>query len=153
MKMHISTLTPDAPEELANLIEVFKEVFGTDYDSPATSDHLRKILSKDSFYAIVAREEEKIVGGLTVHILDQYYSNKPIAYIYDLAVLVEYQRQGIGSSLIEFAKEHSRNLGCEEMFVQVEKVDFFALDFYRTTDVSEEDAVVHFTYYLKNGKN
>lgn len=148
MKIEISTLDSRATTDMIHLIEVFKEVFGTEYDTPATTDHLQKLLSKDSFYAVVARERKKIVGGLIIHILDQYYSNKPVGYIYDLAVLVEYQRQGIGSRLIEFTREHCRNLDCEEIFVQVEKVDFFALDFYRSTRVSEEDAVVHFTYDL-----
>lgn len=47
-------------------------------------EHWQQLLQKDNFFAVVAKVDHQIVGGLTVYVLDQYYSEKPLAYIYDL---------------------------------------------------------------------
>lgn len=71
---------------------------------------------------------------------------KPIAHIYDLAVSTSYQRKGIGSKLIAFANEYCKQSGFEEVFVQAEKDDDYAIDFYRSTKPAEELEAVHFSY-------
>lgn len=68
-----------------------------------------------------------------------------MAYSYDMAVLTAYQRKGIGRKLVEFANEYCRGRGFKEVFVQADKVDDYALDFYRTTSLSAEKAVAIFT--------
>lgn len=88
------------------------------------------------------------MGGLTVYILDQYYSKKPLAYIYDLAVLKEFQRKGIGKQLIKHVVEYCAENGFEEAFVQADRADAYALDFYRLTNPTSEQDVVHFNYFL-----
>lgn len=98
--------------------------------------------------AVTAKCEQKVIAGLTVYVLDQYYSEKPLAYIYDLAVLNEYQRMGVGRKLIAFIRELCRQKGFEEVFVQADKVDDYAIDFYRSTQPTDEEQVVHFYYKL-----
>jgi len=88
------------------------------------------------------------VGGLTGYRLDPYYSEKPLAYIYDLAVKKERQRQGIGKKLIEEVTQYFANEGFEEVFVQADKEDDYALDFYRSTVPTEEEDVSHFYYRI-----
>jgi aminoglycoside 3-N-acetyltransferase I len=83
-------------------------------------------------------------------VLDQYYSTKPLAYLYDLAVLTEYQRKGVGRKLIEFTNNYCRQEGFKEVFVQADKMDDYALDFYRSTNPTLEEQVVHFSYIFKN---
>jgi aminoglycoside 3-N-acetyltransferase I len=92
--------------------------------------------------------EQKIIAGLTVYVLDLYYSEKPLAYIYDLAVLPEYQRIGVGKKLVGFTNEYCRQKGFEEVFVQADKADIHALDFYRSTGPTNEEPVIHFYYKL-----
>lgn len=92
----------------------------------------------------------KIVGGLSVYILEQYYSKKPLAYLYDLAVLKEFQRKGVGRKLMEFVTRYCRQKGIEEVFVQADKADEYAIEFYRSTKPTNEEQVVHFTYRLSN---
>lgn len=135
-------------DELNDLISVFEEVFEMEVFERPGKTHLQKLLSGGNFFAIVAQVENKIIAGLTVYVLDQYYSEKPLAYIYDLAVIKEYQRKGIGKMLMEYTKEYCMQKGFEEIFVQADKIDDYAIDFYRSTNPTNEEEVVHFYYKL-----
>lgn len=147
-EVDIQVVKSDDLETLNQLISVFEEVFEMKNFKRPTTGHLLKLLRKETFFAVVAKVRNRVVGGLTVYILDQYYSERPLAYIYDLAVLTDYQRKGIGRSLIEFTKECGKRRGFEEVFVQADKVDEHAVKFYRSTRVTEEEQVIHFYYTL-----
>ncbi len=144
----IKILQPDRLQELNELISVFENVFEMRGFHRPSQTHLQNLLNKNNFFAVIAKTENKIIGGLTVYVLDQYYSEKPLAYIYDLAVLAEYQRKGVGRSLIKFTNEFCRRKGFEEVFVQADKIDDYAVDFYRSTKPTDEEQVLHFYYKL-----
>jgi len=138
----------DAPEELDELISVFETVFGMEDLQRPDKAHLQSLLSSNHFFAVVASADDRIIAGLTVYLLDQYYSKKALAYVFDLAVLPAYQRKGVGKKLMEFTNRYCRQKGCEEVFVQADKVDEHALEFYRSTQAANEEQVVHFSYTL-----
>ncbi|MDN5215830.1 GNAT family N-acetyltransferase [Fulvivirgaceae bacterium BMA12] len=137
-------------DKFIEVIRLFEDVFEMKNFSLPETSHLQNLLKKESFFAFVASDNEKVVGGLTVYVLDQYYSVKPLAYIFDLAVDTKYQRQGIGRKLIAAVNNYCHEKGFEEVFVQADKVDDYAIDFYRSTRPTEEEQVVHF-YYMLNG--
>ena len=91
--------------------------------------------------------EGRVAGGLTSYLLQQYYSQSPLVYIYDLAVKTELQRKGIGKMLISGIAEYCKERGVAEVFVQADEADDYALDFYRSTGGIAEK-VVHFVYPL-----
>lgn len=130
------------------LISVFEVVFEMRNLNRPDSVHLQKLLEKENFFAITALNNNKVIAGLTVYILEQYYSEKPLAYLYDLAVLTEFQRKGIGRQLIRFTNEYCRQRGFEEIFVEADKTDSYAIDFYRLTNPTAEEQVIHFSYLL-----
>ncbi len=109
--------------------------------------HLQKLLEDKTFFIFVAIDQGKVVGGLTAYTLEQYYSEKRLAYIFDLAVLTRFQRQGIGQSLIQEFNSFCKNLGYEEVFVQADRVDDHAIEFYKKTNGILND-VIHFDYPL-----
>lgn len=148
MEIEIQILKTNDIDKLKELISVFESVFEMEKFNRPSETHLQELLEKQTFFAVIALAENKVVAGLTVYVLDQYYSEKPLAYIYDLAVLTEYQRKGIGKSLIEFTNKYCRQKGFEEAFVQAEKVDKHAIDFYHTTKPTNEEEVVYFAYKL-----
>ncbi len=150
MKTEIEILTSNDIDKLDELISVFENVFKMENFRRPTKIHIQKLLTRDNFLAVIAKTENKIIGGLTVYLLDQYYSERPLAYLYDLAVVTEYQRKGIGKKLLEFMIEYCRNQGFEELFVQADKADGYALDFYRLTKPKREEQVVQFSYVLTN---
>ncbi len=148
MKTDIQIVAENGVDELLELLRVFREVFEMDkFESPGKS-YLEKLVRDKRCWAVVAKVNGKVIGGLTMYILPQYYSAKPLAYIYDLAVLTAYQRQGVGRQLIDFVKTYCREFGIDEFFVQAEKVDDHAVDFYRKTGPTEELEAVHFSYTL-----
>lgn len=47
-----------------------------------------------------------------------------------------------------FTNDYCRREGFEEIFVQADKVDDYAIDFYRSTNPTTEQQVVQFSYVL-----
>ncbi|WP_375578279.1 GNAT family N-acetyltransferase [Marivirga tractuosa] len=146
METEIQIIQANRIDDLLALISVFEDVFEMEKFVVPSQTHLQKLLNNEHFLAVVAKSNEKVIAGLTVYVLDQYYSERPIAHIYDLAVSTSYQRKGIGSKLIAFANEYCKQSGFEEVFVQAEKDDDYAIDFYRSTKPAEELEAVHFSY-------
>ena len=69
------------------MLDVFEDVFEIKNFEYPSMKHLEELLQKDDFFVFVAVSEAKIVGGLTVYSLTQYYSEAPLVYVYDVAVL------------------------------------------------------------------
>lgn len=129
-----------------DLIDLFADVFEMKEFRLPTSEYLRDLLAKKDFHVFVTLEKDAVIGGLTAYTLNQYYSMRPLAYLYDLAISTLYQRKGLGKELIETATNYFRQRGYGEVFVQAHKTDKYAIDFYRQTNPSDEEDVSHFTY-------
>jgi ribosomal protein S18 acetylase RimI-like enzyme len=130
------------------LIRVFEEVFEMKEFRLPGEKYLQQLLEKDGFFVFVALRNEQVVGGLTAYTLEQYYSERPLVYIYDLAVLNQYQRQGIGKMLMNGITSYCKGIGVEEVFVQADQPDEHAIEFYHATGGIAEQ-VVHFYYPLQ----
>jgi aminoglycoside 3-N-acetyltransferase I len=146
--IQVSVLKPGQTDQFIRLVRLFENVFEMkDFQMPA-EEHLSGVLGNPDFRAFIALNGNRLAGGATVYILHKYYSVKPLAYIYDLAVSPEFQRQGIGGKIIEFIRQYCQENGMEELFVQADEVDGYALTFYRSTNPTEEEKVRHFYYLL-----
>ena len=152
MNVSIEKLTPNDLEKFIQVIQLFENVFEMKDFSIPDFDHLQKLLNRNDFFVFIAKDGNSVIGALTAYVLEQYYSAKPLAYIFDLAVDPKNQRQGIGKKLITTVNKYCAKNGFEEVFVQADKVDDYALDFYRSTKPSEEEQVVHFYYSLAERK-
>ena len=139
-------------EKFVGVIRLFEDVFEMENFSIPESHHLQRLLSKSDFFVFAALHDNKVIGGLTAYVLEQYYSEKPLAYIFDLAVDTKYQRQGIGKKLVAAMNNYCKEKGFEEVFVQADKVEDYAIGFYRSTKPTEEEQVVHFYYTLNKMK-
>ncbi|MDQ4141666.1 MAG: GNAT family N-acetyltransferase, partial [Bacteroidota bacterium] len=123
MEVEIKKLNSQDLDTFIELIRVFEEVFEMKNFILPDVKHLQQLLAKDSFFVFVALVNNKVVGGLTTYTLQQYYSILPLVYIYDLAVLTNYQRQGIGKMLIASLNVYCKEIGVQEVFVQADEVD------------------------------
>lgn len=146
METEIQIIQANQLDDLKVLIAVFEDVFEMEKFAIPSDTHLLKLLNNKHFFAVVAKHENKVIAGLTAYVLEQYYAEKPVAYIHDLAVMTLYQRKGIGRKLITFTNDHCRKRGFEEVFVQAETEDDYAVNFYRSTRPTEELEAVHFSY-------
>jgi aminoglycoside 3-N-acetyltransferase I len=149
MKPDIKKLNHDEVSDFSDLIDIFKEVFENDEPTPG-DEHLSKLLSDPSFLVFVVRLNDKVVGGLTIYILQRYYGAKPSAYIYDVGIQPAFQGQGFGKSLMAAVCEYCRANGFEEAYVEAESNDLEAVEFYRKTTFNSEMNATHFTYRFGN---
>lgn len=147
MEVEIKRLEKQEIDLFKELLVLFEDVFEMENFSMPTDTHLRKVLKDHSFAAFVAISDNKLVGGLTSYIIEQYYSTSPLVYIYDLAIKTDFQRQGIGKMLMAAILTYGKEIGAEEVFVQADNIDHHALEFYKSTGGNAEK-VVHFTYPL-----
>lgn len=149
MNIEFRKLQPDELDLFVELVSLFEEVFEMEEFRMPPRAHLQDLLNERSFHVFVAISDRKeVLGGLTAYTLQQYYASKPLVYIYDLAVDSRHQRKGIGTELISAITSFCKAKGVQEVFVQADRVDDHAVDFYRKTGATEED-VIHFYYDLQ----
>ncbi|MGV3507882.1 MAG: GNAT family N-acetyltransferase [Sphingobacteriaceae bacterium] len=148
MNYEITKLGAQHLNRFQELIYVFEDVFEMENFKMPSNNHLQLLLNSSHFMAFVAISNNQVVGGLTAYMLQQYYSTSPLVYVYDLAVKTDLQRQGIGKALMLAINNHCQEIGVEEVFVQADEADGYALDFYKSTGGTPEK-VVHFCYPLK----
>lgn len=153
MNLEIAKLTQNDIDDFCCLIRVFEEVFEWDNFVFPVKIHLQKVLASPMFMVFVAKADKQLAGGLTAYVLDSYNAEKPSAYIYDLAVLGSFQRQGIGKSLIITLNNYCKKNGFKEVYVQADIVDNHAVEFYRSTPISSELQAIHFTYSFDNNNH
>lgn len=148
LKVTTEILRANDLEGLKELISLFEVVFKMKPFKRPSDQHLSRLLADPHFFCGSGKGWRSIIGGLTVYLLEQYYAESPLAYIYDLAVLETYQRKGVGKRLVAYTIEHCKGKGFEEVFVQADMPDDYAIDFYRKTYPTREEQVVHFSYEL-----
>ena len=153
MKAIVQQLEKRDIESFRSLIQIYVDIFGMEDYLPITNDNLQNTLQQPHFEVFVATIDNKVVGGLTIYILQPYYAVKGIAYIYDLGVAEQYQRMGIGKELLNHLKTFCAANNLEEMYVQAEAIDRHAINFYRGTNPSSEMEVVHFNYIISPENN
>lgn len=147
--MEIKKLNPDDVADFRSLAEIFKTVFENE-EPIADREQLALLLSKPDFMVFVVRQNNKVVGGLTIYILHRYYGTKPVAYIYDVGISPGFQGQGLGKILIAEVCKYCRDNGFEDAYVEAESDDIDAVNFYRKTKFSSEMNAIHFTYTFDN---
>ena len=132
-------------DTLKQLLRAFGEAFDeieTYQDSIPSDEYLYSLLNSDNFIALVAAVDDKIVGGLAAYVLKKFEQERSEIYIYDLAVLDGYRRQGIATGLINKLGEIARELGSYVIFVQADVGDDPAIKLYESLGTRED--VHHF---------
>lgn len=143
--MEIKKLEPIDVADFSDLIEIFKDVFENDKDTPS-SEYLGGLLSNPSLIVFVVKLDGKVVGGLTIYVLHGYYSEQPTAYIYDVGITPIHQGKGLGKALIKEVCRYCKQQNYIEAYVEAESDDIDAVGFYRKTKYSSEMNATHFTY-------
>jgi len=149
MEIEIKKLTTENVDEFVELIAIFNDVFESDDITVPGEQYLADLLNKPDFLVLVARFGEMVIGGLTVYVLHSYYSAKPVAYIYDVGVRKDFQRNGAGIKLIESLKAYCEENGFDHAYVEAESDDQQAIAFYTKTKSDSSLHATHFTYELK----
>lgn len=141
----IQKLDSSEVSDFRNLVKIFKVVFENE-EQISENNQLGKLLSNPDFMVFVAKQNNKVLGGLTIYVLHRYFGAKPVAYIYDIAVSPDFQGKGLGKALIAEVCKYCKENGCEDAYVEAESDGIEALNFYRKTKFSSEINAIQFTY-------
>ena len=150
-KASVRKLQTNDIDALQCLLNVFGDVFNdakTYCDNQPPSDYLRDLLAGNSFIAIVAECQGKVVGGLTAYELKKFEQQRSEIYIYDLAVLENHRRKGIATALIAELKQEASRRSAYVIYVQADYGDDPAIALYSKLGVRED--VMHFDIKLLN---
>ena len=142
--VRIERLGPSQVDAMHAANRLFSEVFGDEayQGRPAGAQHLQKLLSDRKFIALVADVGGEMAGALAAYELVKYEAERSEIYIYDLAVLEEYRRQGVAMALIEALKPIAEESGAWVIYVQADPPDAPAVALYDKLGNREE--VYHF---------
>ena len=133
-------------------IPAFREllgIFGKAFEEPETYEgaqpddtYLTRLLAGDTFVALAARHEGRIIGGLAAYELQKFEQARSEIYIYDLAVDEAHRRQGVATALIGRLQEIAADRGAWVIFVQADHGDDPAIALYES--LGEREEVLHF---------
>lgn len=145
MSVDVKQLATGDLDLVADWLTLFGDVFGepeTYSDNRPDAAYLRELLDSDTFIALAALHDDKVVGGLAAYVLKKFEQPRSEAYIYDLAVDERYRRQGIATALIETVKGVAAERGAYVVFVQADYGDEPAIALY--TKLGAREDVLHF---------
>lgn len=132
--------------------QLFADVFGEEgyHGPPAGPEHLERLLGDDKFIALAAFVDGKMVGALAAYELVKFEAERSEIYIYDLAVVERYRRQGVATALIDALKPIALDRGAWVIFVQADPPDGPAVALYDKLGTREE--VLHFDISVFGGR-
>lgn len=117
-------------------------------DIPIYTEHqpddgyLRELLDGNTFIAVAAVSEDKLVGGLAAYVLNKFEQARSEIYIYDLAVDEAFRRRGIATAMVSELQKEAASRDAYVIFVQADHGDDPAIALYTKLGVRED--VLHF---------
>lgn len=116
----------------------------------AGQEYMRRFLSNDSNYFLVAFEKEKPVGFILGYRLERVDTLQPMMFLYEIEVLEPYRKKGIAKAFVnefhKICKEHNYL----KMFVITNESNLPAMRLYQSTGgkrKSTDDAVFRYEYF------
>lgn len=117
----------DALGLFAMMADVFEEPMG-----PVSEAYVARLLARPDVAVFAAvLPDGTPVGGATTFELPMFRHEGGELLLWDLAVLPEQQRRGIGRRLMEAVQAHARARGLACTFLFADDEDLHAIDFYR----------------------
>jgi aminoglycoside 3-N-acetyltransferase I len=132
-------------DTLKEMLALFAEVFDdlTSYQSKIASDtYLESRLEDDTFIALAAVVDDRVVGALAAYVLKKFEQERSEIYIYDLGVREDCRRRGIATGLINKVREIAKEIGAWVVYVQADAGDEPAIKLYESLGTRED--VHHF---------
>ncbi|WP_375384414.1 GNAT family N-acetyltransferase [uncultured Microbacterium sp.] len=141
----IVRLEPSDVELARNTLVMVGEVFDDEDLPPLRDAFVAQLLAREDLWLYAATAEGDPVGGMTVHVLPLTRTESTELMIYDIAVRADWQRRGVGASLLRRLRLDAAAAGIRELWVPAENEDTHAIEFYRRTG-GHPQAVTIYTY-------
>lgn len=140
----IHRLTQNDIQRARELFLLIADIFETD-SQPLSDAYLTRLLARPDFWALAVSVDGRTVGGLTAHTLPLTRTEELEVFLYDIAILPQYQRQGLGRQLVEALRQLAAAEGIPTLWVPADNEDTHALDFYQAIG-GEPAPVTIFTF-------
>lgn len=118
---HKLTMLDDIEIKLATIedLPAIEQVEDGLFDYSVKSDRTKEFLNDSRHHLILAYLEGRIVGMASAfHYV--HPDKDPALFMNEVGVLMEYQNHGIGRAMVKQLYEHSKVLGCDEVWVATE---------------------------------
>lgn len=113
----------------------------------ASAEHMRRLLARDANYLYVASVDTQPVGFLLAYRFPRADRDQDMIYLYEIGVLPEHRRRGIGTKMIQSLKEECRNRNVMEVWVGTEADNVPARALYESTGAKcQGETYAEYTY-------
>lgn len=119
---------------------------------PATDATLAGLLNRADFHVVAAFKNGAIIGGLTAYELEMATHDATELFVYEVDVMEEHQRQGVGRALLEWARALCQTRDFYALYVPALADDARAVAFYAACGLKRED-VAWFTQEFQTDGN
>jgi ribosomal-protein-alanine N-acetyltransferase len=123
----------DAVRVVEDLKFKMDEVVGLSVD-PA---YMRAFLADDRHYFVIVYVGDEPVGYVFGYRLSRFDGKPPMVFVYEVAVVEEHRRRGIGRALIKEIKRLADKDGCRKMLVPTNRSNEAAMALYRSAGGEE----------------
>lgn len=128
--------------ELAQqLLALFQNAFNAKSAALPSRKYLQGWLARPEYHAIVALQNDAVIGGLTAYELEQLNGTREM-FLYDIAVAQAQRRQGIGRALIAHMESLCVERGIAAWFVATEASETEAIGFYQANGLRRQDVAL-----------
>ncbi len=112
-------------------------------------ERIDAVANSSNTYLLVGDDEGEIIATALVCLCqDVMFQHQPFAVIENLVVSAEYQREGIGKSLMEYIEDFCLQQDCSKIMLQTNSDNRSARDFY-TAMGYDPDAKIGFIKYRR----
>lgn len=112
-------------EDLDSVFELLDELYENKIEYSKFTQKYKDSLKDNSFYGIVAIEENKVVSVLISRVISRLAKKKDILFIDDLIVNQKFRNNGIGKLLIQTATTYaiSKDCGALELTSMIQNIN------------------------------
>lgn len=142
--LHIRRLGQRESAAARALFTLMAEVF-EEAHADLSDTYIEQLLAQHTFWVVAAFDGDRVVGGLTAHVLPMTRNETSELFIYDLAVQTDRQGQGIGRQVIAATRTLAAAAGITTVMVPADEDDTDARAFYRAVG-GKESAVAFFIF-------
>jgi GNAT superfamily N-acetyltransferase len=116
----------------------------------ATPNAMQVFLANPLNYLLVAVEGEKPMGYLFAYELQRPDREQSMMFLYDITVLEQYRKKGVGTALVEQLKALCNNQHIMKMFVPTNRSNIPAINLYQKTGaiISTDTDAVTLTWHF-----
>lgn len=112
-------------------------------------ERITEIADSDTNFLFVCDDEGEIIATALICLCqDVMYQRQPFAVVENFVVSTDYQREGIGKSLIDYIEDFCLQKDCSKIMLQTQSENRSARDFY-TAMGYDPDAKIGFVKYRR----